>query len=174
MSLLCFWALIVLGSLLSIEGQRAHLKHLHLCSEDERRSYWNDVRVNYPCSDAACAAVLSCSWDTASSLETSIINPNENRKHLARVLDLPCGSDVSVTVRDEVKRVVVTRFSKLYWKRRGAVSRKTPQSPSVHKWMSSTVLSGFWVFHKFSETRLKIKDKHIDIFWCKARVLCLF
>ncbi len=41
MSLLCFWALIVWGSLLSMEGQRAlgfHQKYLHLCSEDERRS----------------------------------------------------------------------------------------------------------------------------------------
>ncbi len=36
------WALIVLVSLLSIEGQRAlrfHQKYLNLCSEDEQRSY---------------------------------------------------------------------------------------------------------------------------------------
>ncbi len=41
-SLLRFWALIVIISLLSMEGQRAlrfHQKYLHLCSEDERRSY---------------------------------------------------------------------------------------------------------------------------------------
>ncbi len=37
-----FLDLIVLGSLLSMEGQRAlgiHQKYLNLCSEDERRSY---------------------------------------------------------------------------------------------------------------------------------------
>ncbi len=42
MSLLCFWALIMLGSLRSMEGQRAlwfHQKYLNLCSKDERRSY---------------------------------------------------------------------------------------------------------------------------------------
>ncbi len=42
MSLLCFWDLIVIVSLLSIEGQRAlrsHQTYLNLCSEDERRSY---------------------------------------------------------------------------------------------------------------------------------------
>ncbi len=42
MSLLRFWALIVLGSLLSMEGQRAlgiHQKYLDLCSENKQRSY---------------------------------------------------------------------------------------------------------------------------------------
>ncbi len=42
MSLLSFWALIVLGSLLSMDGQRAlriHQKYLNLCSEDEWKSY---------------------------------------------------------------------------------------------------------------------------------------
>ncbi len=42
MSLLHFYSLIVLISLLSMKGQRAlrfHQKYLNLCSEDERRSY---------------------------------------------------------------------------------------------------------------------------------------
>ncbi len=42
MSLLPFWALTVVGPLLSTEGQRAlrfHKKYLNLCIEDERRSY---------------------------------------------------------------------------------------------------------------------------------------
>ncbi len=42
MSLLRFCALIVVISLLSMEGQRAlrfHQKHLNLCSEDEQKSY---------------------------------------------------------------------------------------------------------------------------------------
>ncbi len=42
MSLLCFWTLIVLITLLSMEDLRAlgmHQKYLHLCSEDEWRSY---------------------------------------------------------------------------------------------------------------------------------------
>ncbi len=42
MSLLCFWTLIVLITLLSMEGQKAlkfHQKYLNLCSEDEQRFY---------------------------------------------------------------------------------------------------------------------------------------
>ncbi len=40
---------MVLVSLLSMEGQRAlgvHQKYLHLCSEDERRSYGFVMRVS--------------------------------------------------------------------------------------------------------------------------------
>ncbi len=65
MSLLSFKALNVSVTLLSMEGQKAlefHQKYLHLCSEDERRSYcfriawgWEindnvDFWVNYPLS----------------------------------------------------------------------------------------------------------------------------
>jgi len=42
MFLLPFWALNFAMTLLSMEGQKAlrfHQKYLHLCSEDERRSY---------------------------------------------------------------------------------------------------------------------------------------
>ncbi len=42
MSLLCSWALIVVGPLPSMQGQKAlgfHQKYLNLCSDDERRSY---------------------------------------------------------------------------------------------------------------------------------------
>ncbi len=42
MSLLCSWALIVVGPLPSMQGQKAlgfHQKYLYLCSDDERRSY---------------------------------------------------------------------------------------------------------------------------------------
>ncbi len=42
MSLLLFWTLNAVVSLLSIKGQKAlgfHQKYLNLCSKDERRSY---------------------------------------------------------------------------------------------------------------------------------------
>ncbi len=55
MSLLPFWALNVVVTLLSMQGQRApwfHQKYLHLCSEDEWRSYgfgmtWGSVINDY-------------------------------------------------------------------------------------------------------------------------------
>lgn len=116
-------------------------------------------------SSAAYATVLkNFSLDMIHPLERSIINPNENRKHLAHVLNLPSPSlpmgvrllllplccDTGWTQRSVSCLMPLAHFWGFTGNNKGLVSWKTLQlSPNFHKWKCT------WSYHAFKYFSVK-------------------